>query len=1497
MENDEFFIGDDVIVSFDDNQIEEVIPSVDIIEERLRDDTILRLNQDQINAELTNLIIGRYKNPNKLKTKVRNYANLFNHFPSTTKIQFKQIQPIIFVDKMKYFWSEDDHIQNKEFEEANYLKSDKLANFLSQFRSVKNAKGEYTPGSGNKLYALYNPFSRTMGRDVNTIEYKPDTDTDAVWHCTLDDYECAQSQTFRLMSKVAFDKDTVYEGDVVDVVGFYNIVNPDDSNAVVFDCGAYLKSLASLQEGDKVIIAFNEPTFESNGQDLVTKVNGKITSIDAKSISIELVKTVQLHSNLTKNLVFSRQELNSDFNVFPHTTKEANVYYKQLLSSNNIIFKISNIKGLGSKVSVEDVLSFIMPTSIGQYIMLNKNKFQQIFNFHDLSTHILREGGIDIDSLNVIDETLIKYIFNYGKEASLSVTKPLNRRKAHRQYTYINTTPLLDFLKYKDNLKQYQDYIHYDKLVDNALHRFRFLKSQNDKGAFYFLNRIKANLAKKYKTNVGSLRSLVKELNKIDKDLEKLDLVSATADKSCQQKKDSQKFSKEYTSLDAVLADNDKTVYFDDTLDETPYNVKEGFKGNNKKELKLFVLDELSSKTKYKNYTKGELDFEVESVVQGKRKVRIGDLCVLHTFHGDTVYVRQDVAGKPMWVKKFKTPFKICSTDPLMEYNDLTKLDACVKETFEEVCRTNQNARVLHKYRILMGMKTELSGLLSLLEKYDAVLEHIENDIDYYRHLIEIVPAQHVVDRKFEYIDHIDYEEFTGDEYIEEEYQIDFNDQSNFVLSPVPKIEKSDGTAEQQSKDKQDVLNMLLSAIELPIDEGEFAYILSNVNAKVSRATFELGLKKYQMNLWAQVNEASYKSNDDYRKKVDITIATKMQQKEIELLKKYHYNMLRFMIAMIIIIIFVKYPNYAIKKIIPSCVSFLSYTGYPITNQTDGQRSLVKYFACLISKITDDMRFELYQDKDMKEVESSIVEAITEILEENYELNTQLELAKTVFSENIPVKEAFNLVSEPITGFKPNYKFSKVDSVPQKYKGILKYMKSIHEAIQKSKILKQNIVHVPNLFNSCCSETLTKDLDFFNFFQSSPVFQTAQKQISSMKKESFQEQNMYPPVKTKSFNDIFSKKVITHTNTQEVVLTDISDTTEKLLMYKEQVSQFISDNAGVFGKSVPTILEQLVENFETNNWWYDVFYPSLNKDFDLLVSFLTKIYLNTNEATLAYIKDKVILISDTDNAITVRNALNMFIKNKLKTLVGSIVNKKMTNDVEMNPESLKSNPVFAIIASISANAGYAKISQEMRKLLVSFTNVDTLYFDTNDQDLVLKNISVLAYVLVLFFNRMIQLTTGESEFFMKSIEGVSFDTDIKTKDNFNITTSIINLCCEKLAVQLENNIFDLEYLKMAVERLREQRKEELIAAYRVDDEERMLQNMLKKMGLDNWADVFTNEDGAEVSEEVQSANNPQPVIKDEYEEEKDYVYASYQGENYDDEENEEDYVSYEAYDY
>jgi hypothetical protein len=100
---------------------------------------------------------------------------------------------------------------------------------------------------------------------------------------------------------------------------------------------------------------------------------------------------------------------------------------------------------------------------------------------------------------------------------------------------------------------------------------------------------------------------------------------------------------------------------------------------------------------------------------------------------------------------------------------------------------------------------------------------------------------------------------------------------------------------------------------------------------------------------------------------------------------------------------------------------------------------------------------------------------------------------------------------------------------------------------------------------------------------------------------------------------------------------------------------------------------------------------------------------------------------------------------------------------------------------------------------------------------------------------------------------------------------------------------------MSVEALREKRKQELIDSYKVDDEERELQKQLKKLGLNSWADILTGEDDI-VSEDVQASNNVKSVVKDEYEEEKDYVYSTYKGENADDNEADEDYISYESYD-
>jgi len=1502
--NDEFFIDDDIIVSFDDNIIEEVIPGFNVIEERLKDDTILRLNKDQINAEITNLVISNNKNASKLKNKVLKYATLFSQYPHIPTIQFKQIAPVILVDKLTYFLNDDEHTQNKEYEHEHFLKSDKLSNFLSQFQSLNSNKG-YKSGNGiSKLYALYAPFSRREQSDVATLEYKSEYDVDAIWHCQLEQFGCdnKEHETFRLISKISFNQEDVYEGDVVDVIGFYNIVK-DAKDTITIDIRKYISDISNLKQGDKVQVVFNEPAFDLKYKDLITHVNAKVKFVRRNTIEIDLPSPITLKGDTTHTLTFSLKSFDNEYFIYPLNTPLTNIFGKQLLSTHNILFKFHDIYINSRKFQVDEIMSFISPTSIGQYILMYKHKFSKIFNVYDLSKYILKDGGIETDALTVEYENLIKYIFSYGKDAELSLTRPILKRRFEREYPYLNTSPLVDFVKYKEELQKYKSYNDYSKLIDDALNRFRYLKSQNDKGAYYFLKRVKLKLKKKYKNNIRNMDIHIKELNKIYKELEKLDLQSIATDNSCYNTTKQQKFAKEYTNLNALIEDNDKIIYFDMSHDDTEYSLKSGFKGESKREMKLYVLNEITSIDKFKNLSKSQLDFEVESIVKGRRKVRIGDVCVLHTFQGDTVYVRQEVAGKQMWVKKFKTPFKICSDNPLVKYNDIMQLDTCIKESFDDVCKTNGNARILYKYRVLMSLKTELSNLINLIDKYETIIDTLEFDISYYEHLIGIIPSEHDVKRNFEYIDHVDYEEFTGEQYIEGDsvqYQIDFNDQGNFVITPQSKLSSPEENDQQQedsgnSKDKQDMLNMLLSSIELPIDELEFAYILSNVNAKASKTTIEVNLKKFEASLWQNVNEVGYKTNEKYKSLVDTTMKQKLEKKELELMKRYHFNTLRFMIAMIIILMFVRYPNYALRKVIPSCISFLSYSGYPLTSN-DGERSLIKYFACLIAKVTDDMRFELYQDKDAKEIEKQITDAIDELLSDNYELKVQLDMAKTVFasSKQYTDYEIKNLdIGKYMTSFKPKYVFLNIDNAPPNYKLVLKYMKSIHDTIVKSKIIKQNIVSVPNLFNSCCTEVLTKEVDFFNYFQNTSTFQNAQNNITQMKKKTYVDINLYPPRKEKISTDIFAKKIINHNNS---IPTDKKIDDSHLIYIgkvKEQLQYFILSNNETYRSG----LEGLVENFNSNNWWYDVFYPKLNNEFDILVDVLKKVGNNINEDMITLIKETIVSINNQDSSSSIRNTLHMFLKNKLKSIIGTILNKQQSKDENFNEDTLKSSPTLSIISSISNNKHYDNVLPILKMLLVGLKDIDYLYFDTNDNDLILKNISLLAYVLLLFFNEMIRATTTKEDNKSLSLSTLVYDVDIQTKDKLSITSLIIHLCFEKLALNLENSIVDQTYLKMVVERLREQRKEELIAAFRVDDEERMMQNVLKKMGLENWANVFTTETDDEVSEEVQVMMNPQSIIKDEYEEEKDIIYSTYQGENYENDENEEDYVSYEAYDF
>jgi hypothetical protein len=104
---DDEIISDEVVFNIDEDMIHEILPSIKVKEEVFKQDAIVRLNKDQIIAQITNLVIDKIKNNVVLKNKVTDYADLFFGLPHKAKVELKVLRPVIFSDKLTYFTDEE----------------------------------------------------------------------------------------------------------------------------------------------------------------------------------------------------------------------------------------------------------------------------------------------------------------------------------------------------------------------------------------------------------------------------------------------------------------------------------------------------------------------------------------------------------------------------------------------------------------------------------------------------------------------------------------------------------------------------------------------------------------------------------------------------------------------------------------------------------------------------------------------------------------------------------------------------------------------------------------------------------------------------------------------------------------------------------------------------------------------------------------------------------------------------------------------------------------------------------------------------------------------------------------------------------------------------------------------------------------------------------------------------------------------------------------------
>lgn len=1480
---DDEITSDEVVFNIDEDMIHEILPSIKVKEEVFKQDAIVRLNKDQIIAQITNLVIDKIKNNVVLKNKVIDYADLFFGLPHKANVELKVLRPVIFSDKLTYFSDEDDHTQNKEYEKAQFVKSEKLGNFLTQFHSINRDETKQTSvQSTNKLYALYAPFTNRETNDIRTILHKPNEDVDAVRHCIFEDFECSHGnqETTRLISEVKRNGISYYEGDSVNVVGFFNSVS-HNGTLEEFDLDDYVNNIDNLNEGDKVLIVFNAPVFESNGKKLATHAYGTIVLTKKDKLTISLKKSFTNGKRSFDKIVFDlNQLLSNDFFVYPAEIPFEDVYTKRKLLTTNILFRFPQ----DTKYNIHDIQKYILPYTVGELVLLYEHKFHDIHNMKDLDAHILIPNQINKDDLPEDIHTLLTHIF-------LTHETHNKRRQLIAPFKttipYKNTTPLLDFVRHDKYVQNYQNlYTSFDSLVDNPTNRFRFLRHQQDHGSYYVLNIMKQEMKKKYTKHIRSLATFKKALQQVEKDIDQLEFSSnqTEVNKAC-----FHSYAKEYKKLDKLTADNEKTVYFDKKLDKTPYHFAEGSKS------KGSVLDKLMESKDYKNLGKSELEFLADTIIKGKRQVRVGDMCVLSSPYGDVVYTRQLVEdGVEMWRKQFRTPFKICTDSPLVNFNDLTKIDTCVKQSFDDVCRSNKNTKIMHKYHILSAIKDNLSNILNIFNSYDEIIQRLETDIEIFKSISLSKPAETKISRTFEHQEHIDYEEYAGDSsmFDDTSLTIDGGDMGNFVFVNNGFTAKEWGAP---VLDNQEILNMLLSFIQTPLEEKEFSFILSNVNSLYPKLSIEQTLQQLELAFWKKYNIAILKPTKDQLQLLKDKLQQVKAKKEQELQMKYYFNIIRTMIAYIIVLMFIRFPDYVMKVVVPSCVQVLAYLGHPISDKGE-ERSLVNYFACFLTKISvsDDIRFAMFYEKELNEIRSAIKDAIDEVLDHNFELRTLLQSAKTKIDNYTPItSNDYNHLLE-LHSFKPIFKFHHVEKTNPTNKKVLNFIKSIQEIIASSKVAKQNILNIPNLFNACCAESLRKDIAFFDFFETHSSYKTAKSKVKDLPVQEFNDDNLHPPTKSRDVKDIFGKLPIKQ-GSDAVIAVEA----KKVMKYvnvnvapKEKFAELLESSKGITFIE-RNIFEDALNNFEKQTWWDDILFPHLIAAFSKLEQTLSILSDKSSLDVLSYIKDTIVNIGTlTSDFVTIRNTLHSFTLFKVKNIIGQVVNtKKMAKEIS-DEDAFRSDPLFSIVASVSNNKNFAHVLPKMKALIPQLNKIEGLYFEESNDDIVVKNTLLLSYAFISFLNNMLKIT------FDKDVKAALQEQEVVLQDNLKLTATIANYILTSLSHYMQNTIVDASKLKKTYEELREKRKQELIAAYKVDDEERQLQIALKNMGLTNWADILTGDEN-EVTEPILEDAAQMPKI-DEYDAAKNEMYQSFIGEHddmYGEGDDDEDVmVSYEAYD-
>jgi len=1417
-------------IVFHQENVLRVLEDYIVEEEIMNDNSVIRLNDNQIVNEITNLLYEHYRqtaheNIARIPERVQLYFSMLSSKPIDVskdvamKKMFPEIVPIVSHLQKEYIYKDDVYDQ-KEYAEEN----DKV---LTPFAAVMNQMQRLFKSSEaadiikRRLDTFFTPFVAKSGNytTMNTDNAPVDT---------MYQHKDGSHAITRLL-----------EGDKTHIIGYMHSVSHGNNRPLqempehkTMDVSKYVQKIKSFSEGTHVWVIPKD--FNENGE-AVAPWKGTIVKRDAEEEDGHHSWIVKPYQVGIKKKISEAEDTTRGIVV---TTKNALVYTMEE-DVERVVLPDDLVTGCIRLIGTEEeIRKYVYPQTISQYLYLFREDVKQSKTWEDVYT-MLKKIGL---SKNVLSSD-IEHV----------VREPVTRRYAKIE----NSKEPLYKKKYiaPEILHLDDAYPYRNKYFDGPLTRIPWLI----KRPTYVLKNIKEYRDEWYQERKREKfpAFVKKRIQQIQKEIAKLEDEIATLSKKIGGDRSSfmggetlsGKVVKVYTSQQACETDSSKgRVYVNETLDDTPYHLHNEYTDDH--ELKEAVRQYYEKRGEH--LSTAQLQELVQTVRSNKykRHVRIGELAILRAEENsgdDIVYEWKMVQEAPMWVRikrlngqwqlkpngGNKSPTLLSSQQQGGNGNH-----AIPPVTEEEM----KKAHCLWKKTRLEEEADNLEHDLGVFMNWESVSQMMIDDIQHYANVEQLKKPQleravatsiqtKEEDNDGEYGAELDEAIAAGEAILE------FNDQNHYAF--MPQISTDPDSIRKKKLLQSSFVYNFCSFLGFDIDTNDVMFIDDWAATKIDVRTERL-VQVEKARLRKSINQTLYAKDEGYRNKVDALIEKKLMAFGEKVYAKEYETTALHSIAMLSLIIMSKYPVYLISNIYPACVRLLSYKSYPLVD-AGKKKTLLLYFACVLKFISDseDPRYAKILEMDVEEMNNTMVKYVDEILVSHPALDVALRMNEGALGNMEDEKaEALKEVaaSDVWHGFRPfvststetaNTNVARSSTVSK----FISRLNGIQKKQQRSqKGPKSLYKSLTSGATSCCHENITSYSSYLEFFYANDSsLRTLYDALPRKKYTSSRLQSVIPPLKKtvvekalpiKPYNKdaLSSTHVhIIHTNTPSV-----PSEQEQLEVYTEIMEMH------------DEILGDVGIQYENEDYWNETVVQGALRNLEtVLVKLANKtIAIDTEEdrqrvneenarvsggltvygkELFDFIKYTLVLMKtiDMENISLIQKILKTFLTYDVPTILTLLENgyHGFQNTIKLVDTSI-SQMIYELqnTEDVPAKKIIDVIAEVRTTLLEPLRNI----WIASDP---LKHIILMTYVLC------------------KMIHDIVTTTEMPTLGMY---------IAYKLKEKLGRNHVDGVQMKKRIEELREKRKEELIALYKVDDEERELQMALKRLGVQTWFDVGGN---------------------------------------------------------